>query len=285
MAEYPEIFDELYVSMMRAGEVGGMLAEIAARIARYLEASARLRRKVRSAMMYPIVVMVLALTIATAMIVWLVPVFSSIYDDFGARLPGPTRLLVALSGLIRHNALFVALGLGALIYGFHRFKKTPRGAYAWDSFSLHFPLIGELVGKICLGRFASTFAQLIHSGVPILESLDIVAFATGNRVFSRIILRAKASVEGGELLSEELGRHREFPRMLVHMLSAGEKTGKMDDMLQKVADFYEEEVESALSGLTSVIEPLLMVFLGLVVGSIVLGMFMPIFKMSEIVNF
>lgn len=285
LAEYPDVFDELYVSMMRAGEAGGMLSEISGRLARYLESSARLRRKVRSAMMYPLVVMALALSIATGMIIWLVPVFSDIYADFGSTLPGPTRFLVFLSDFIRSYALVVLGMIAALIIAYARFRKTEVGAAFRDRLILRFPLVGELATKICMGRFASTFAQLIHGGVPILGALDIVAYATGNRIFGAIILRAKKTVENGELLSEELARHREFPRMLVYMLTAGEKTGKMDEMLQKVADFYEDEVEAALSGLTSIIEPLLMIFLGIVVGSIVLGMFMPIFKMSEIMQF
>lgn len=284
LKEYPDIFDELYVSMIRAGEAGGLLAEIANRVARYLESAMRLRRKVRSAMMYPVVVMCIALGIATAMIIWLVPVFKEIYSDFGSNLPGPTLFLVHTSEFLRAHALIVILVVGGLIFLFNKWKKTEAGAYAWDNFILRFPLIGDLIAKIALGRFASTFAQLIHSGVPILESLDIVAVAVGNKVFGRIILNAKTTVESGELLSTELTKHKVFPRVLVHMLAAGEKTGKMDEMLQKVADFYEEEVEAALAGLTSIIEPLLMVFLGVVVGSIVLGMFMPIFKMADIIG-
>jgi len=219
------------------------------------------------------------------MIIWLVPVFQDIYDDFGSNLPGPTMVLVNTSDFVRGNALLVAAGVAGLIFAFNAFGKTEKGAYLLDHLKLRFPLMGELVLKICLSRFASTFAQLIHSGVPILSALDIVAFAMGNKVLERIVLRAKITVEGGELLSVELDKHSIFPRVLVRMLAAGEKTGKMDEMLQKVAEFYEDEVESALSGLTSIIEPLLMVFLGIVVGGIVLGMFMPIFKMSEILDF
>jgi len=284
LKEYPEVFDELYVSMMRAGEAGGLLAEIAGRIAKYLESSVRLRQKIKSAMMYPTVVLVLALGIATAMIVWLIPVFADIYKDFGSRLPGPTRMLVAISGFLR--AYFPFVGAGIIVLGvlFSRWKRTPSGRYQWDAFVLRFPLIGELARKIAMGRFASTFAQLIHSGVPILEALEIVSVAVGNRVVGRLLLAARINVESGELLSVQLQRYKVFPRMLVYMLSAGEKTGRMDEMLQKVAEFYEDEVETALNGLTAIIEPLLMVFLGVVVGGIMLGMFMPIFKMSEILN-
>lgn len=284
LAEYPDIFDTLYVSMVRAGESGGLLSEITGRLAAYLESSAKLQRKVKSAMMYPTVVMIMALSMATAMIIWLVPIFGDIYKDFGSNLPGPTQMLVHVSNFIRGNALVVIGAVAGLTFLFKKFKNTEKGAYLWDNFCLHFPMLGELAKKIALARFASTFAQLIHSGVPILEALDIVSFATGNRVIQRIISNAKVTVESGELLSAELVKHPVMPRMLVHMLSAGEKTGKMDDMLQKVGEFYDDEVQTALNGLTAIIEPLLMVFLGIVVGSIVVCIFMPIFKLSDIVN-
>ncbi len=285
LAEYPSIFDELYVSMMRAGEAGGILAEIAARLAKHLETAIRLRRKIRSAMAYPAVVLTLAISIATAMIIWLIPVFKDIYEDFEGRLPGPTLLLIQLSNLLRNYFLIVLGAVILLAVLFVKWKKSESGRRMWDGFVLRLPLIGELAKKICLARFASTFAQLIHSGVPILESLLIVSVAVGNRVIGNILLRARQSVEGGDMLSAELQKHRVFPRMLVYMLAAGEKTGKMDEMLQKVAEFYEDEVESALAGLTSIIEPILMVFLGVVVGFVVLGMFMPIFRMTDILNF
>lgn len=284
LRDYPDVFDELYVSMMRAGEAGGMLAEIASRVAKYLESSAKVRRKVKAAMMYPTVVLCLALTIATGMITWLVPVFADIYKEFGANLPGPTQLLITLSNLIRHYSILVILVVGTCVFVFRKWKSSPKGAEAWDHFILKFPLLGELVSKIALARFASTFAQLIHSGVPILESLDIVSVAVGNRVYGKLIISAKHVVESGEQLSVEMSKHPEFPRVLVHMLSAGEKTGKMDEMLQRVSDFYEDEVETALAGLTATIEPLLMIVLGVIVGSIVLGMFMPLFKMTDILQ-
>lgn len=285
LAEYPDLFDELYVSMMRAGEAGGMLAEIAARLAKYLESAARMRRRIRSAMVYPSVVLTLAVAIAVAMIVWLIPVFKDIYDDFEGRLPGPTLLLIALSNFLRRFFLIV-IGLAILVaVAFVKWKRSESGRRIWDGFVLRLPLIGELAKKICLARFASTFAQLIHSGVPILESLSIVAVAVGNRAIGNILRATRATVESGELLSAELQKYRVFPRMLVHMLAAGEKTGKMDEMLQKVAEFYEDEVENALNGLASTIEPILMVFLGAIVGFVVLGMFMPIFRMADILNF
>lgn len=285
LSAYPDIFDELFVSMFRAGETGGMLAETSGRIAAYLEASGKLRRKVKSAMMYPAIVMTVAILLAVSMIIWIVPVFASIFADFGAKLPAPTQFLVDVSDAIRGHFLVVAVAVGAAIFVFMKWKKTKNGAYQWDRMTLKFPIIGDLVRKVALARFASTFAQLMKSGVPILKALDIVAFATGNKVLGKIILDARATVERGEPLSTALDKSKEYPRMLINMLSAGEKTGKVDEMLQRIAEFYDDEVQAMLSGLTSLIEPLLMVFLGVVIGGIVVCMFLPIFKMHEIINF
>ncbi len=282
---YPDVFDELYVNMFRAGETGGMLAETAGRIAAYLEASGKLKRKVKSAMMYPTIVMIVAILLAVSMIIWIVPVFASIYKDFNAKLPAPTQFLVDCSDAIRNHALIVILCVGALGYAFVRWKKTEGGTFAWDGFCLRMPVIGDLIRKVALARFASTFAQLMKSGVPILRALDIVAFATGNKVLGKVILDSRAVVERGEPLSSALEKSRDYPRMLINMLQAGEKTGKVDDMLQRISEFYDDEVQAMLSGLTSLIEPLLMVFLGVVIGGIVVCMFLPIFKMHEIINF
>ena len=282
---YPDIFDELYISMFRAGETGGMLAETAARVAEYLEAAGKLRRKVKSAMMYPSIVMIVALSLAAAMIIFIVPVFASIYSDFGAKLPGPTQFLVDVSDAVRHNVVYCLILLSALIFAFAKFKKTEKGEYLIDKARLRVPLLGELARKVSLARFASTFAQLTRSGVPILRAMEIVSFATGNKVLGGIILQAKNTVERGEPFSAALDKSKEFPRILVNMLAAGEKTGKVDEMLDHIAKFYNDEVEAMLSGLTSLIEPLLIVFLGVIIGGIVLCMFLPIFKMHEIINF
>lgn len=282
---YPDVFDELYTNMFRAGEQGGMLAETAGRIAGYIEASAKLKRKVKSAMMYPTVVMIVAIGLAVGMIIWIVPVFASIYKDFNAKLPAPTQFLVNVSEIMRSNALMVLIVLAVVGYLFGRWKKTSAGMFAMDAFALRFPVVGELVRKVALARFTSTFAQLLKSGVPILSALEIVAFATGNKVLGKVILDARGVVEGGEPLSTALQKSPHYPRMLINMLQAGEKTGKVDDMLLRISEFYDDEVQTTLTGLTSLIEPLLMVFLGVLIGGIVLCMFLPIFKMHEIINF
>ena len=282
---YPEIFDELFVNMFRAGETGGMLAETAGRIAVYLEARNKLLRKVKSAMMYPVIVMCVALSIAAGMITFIVPVFARIFSDFGAKLPAPTQFLVNVSEVVRGNAVATLGVFAGIVIAFVRFKKTEKGMFILDGLSLKAPVVGELATKIAMSRFASTFAQLTRSGVPILSALEIVAFAMGNKVLGKTILDSRAVVERGEPLSAALRKDKKFPLILVNMLVAGEKTGKVDDMLDRIAEIYNDEVEAMLSGLTSLIEPLLMVFLGVIIGGIVVCMFLPIFKMHEIIKF
>ena len=284
LSAYPSIFDGLYVNMMRAGEMGGILAETAARVATFLEASGRLRRKVKSAMMYPTIVLLAAIILASALIVFVLPTFVGMFSDFGAELPGPTQALLNISNAIRNNGFLTVGIIVALIYGFIRFKRTEKGAYIVDEMKLRFPLLGKLSQGLAISRFASTFSQLMHSGVPILQALEIVGMATGNLVIGKALTEAKATVERGEPLSSALQKNKYYPRMLIHMLAAGEKTGKVEEMLDKTAEFYEDEVETMVAGLTSMIEPLLMVFVGLLIGSIVICMFLPIFKMSEIIS-
>lgn len=284
LSHYPTLFDTLYVNMIRAGESGGQLGETAGRLASFLESSARLSRKVKSAMSYPVTVLCLALGIAVAMIVFIVPVFAGMFADFGAKLPAPTQFMVDLSGLLRRYGIFILAVAVVGVIIFKKWKKTPAGAYQMAMFALKFPVVGELNRKVATSRFSRTFAQLLKSGVPILQAMEIVSRATGNNVFERVILEARGTVERGEPLSTALIKYPCFPKLLVHMMAAGEKTGKIDEMMQNIADFYDDEVEVMLDGLTSLIEPLLMVFLGLIIGSVVVSMFLPIFKMGQIVG-
>lgn len=284
LSAYPAIFEDLYVNMMRAGEMGGILAETAERIATFLESSQRLRRKVKSAMMYPIVVIIAAIILASALIVFVLPTFVGMFADFGAKLPGPTQALLDISNTIRDNGILTIAIIVIIGFSFQRFKKTERGSYLMDKFKLNFPLLGRLAQGLAISRFSSTFSQLLHSGVPILQALDIVGMATGNKVIGEALINAKNNVERGEPLSSALESNKYYPRMLIHMLAAGERTGKVEEMLQKTAEFYEDEVETMVAGLTSMIEPLLMVFVGILIGSIVICMFLPVFKMSEIIN-
>lgn len=283
LADYPQVFDELYVNMMRAGETGGMLAETCDRVAGFLEASNRLISKVKAAMMYPSVVMSVALIISALLIIFVVPVFAEMFGGFGQGLPGPTQALLNVSNFVKGYWYIVLAATVVLVYGIRRYSKTDRGAYQIDKIKLNFPLLGELTQKIAVSRFSSTFAQLLNSGVPIIQAMSIVGVATGNRVIGGAILDARPNVEEGNTLSSTLEGNPAFPKMLVHMLSAGEQTGKIEEMLGKLADFYQEEVDTMLEGLTSLLEPLLMVFIGVVIGGIVICMFLPIFKMSELV--
>ena len=283
LAFYPSIFDDLYISMMRAGEMGGILPDTCSRVASFLESSNKLRAKVKSAMMYPTVVIIVSLLLATALIMFVIPVFVEMFADFDADLPGLTQALLDFSHLLTgYWYIFIAL-IGGLIYTFKRVNKTDRGQYKIDEFKLRFPILGELATKVAISRFASTFAQLLHSGVMIMESLEIVGLATGNRVIGDSLMDARKTIEAGQPLSKALEPNKFYPRMLVHMLIAGEQTGQVEEMMDKVAEFYEDEVQTMINGLTSMIEPLLMVFIGAIIGTIVVAMFLPIFKMSEVV--
>ena len=284
LGHYPTVFDQLYVNMIRAGESGGQLGETAGRLATFLEASAKLARKVKSAMSYPVIVLCIALGIAVAMILFIVPVFGEMFGEFGAKLPGLTQFMVDLSHTMRSYGIYIVILLAAAVFGFRKWAKTPAGAYQLAVFALNFPVIGELNRKVATSRFARTFAQLLRSGVPILGALEIVSGATGNKVFEKVVLNARLTVEQGDPLSSALIKHRCFPKLLVHRLAAGENTGKIDEMMQNIADFYDDEVEAMLDSLTAMIEPLLMVFLGVVIGGVVISMFLPIFKMGEIVG-
>lgn len=284
LEHYRDLFGDLYINMIRAGEMGGGLAEVTARLAAYLEASSALRRRIKSAMTYPVIVMVLAAALTVAMLVFIVPTFADIFADFDAELPAPTQVLMAISDLIRKQALGVTVFLGAITYAGHRVKKTERGAFLFDEYMLKTPMFGPLVEKIALARMSRTFASLIRSGVPILKTMEIVSQATGNRFIGSALATCGGEIEGGSNIASALKRTRRFPPMVTHMVAAGEKTGNIDGMLEKVADFYEDEVSNSLESLSSMIEPLLMAFLGVVIGGIVICMFMPIFKMHEIVQ-
>jgi type IV pilus assembly protein PilC len=284
LQKHPKAFDRLYVSMVSAGEKGGMLAEILARLATYLENTARLRKKVKTALMYPIVVSVVAVVITTFLLVKVVPVFGDIFSSFGAKLPGPTLFLVGLSNFVKKWFFLIFLGLGAIIYGWMSFIKTKGGREFWDGRRIKLPVFGGLAHKICLARFTRTLASLIRSGVPILEVLQIVSQTVGNVVMEKAIKTSAADIERGEGMSTALGKHPIFPTMIIRMITAGEQTGKIDNMLERISDFLDDEIETTLSGLTSLIEPILIVFLGVVIGGMVICMFLPIFKMADIVN-
>lgn len=284
LQKHPKVFNRLYVSMVSAGEKGGLLAEILSRLATYLENTARLRKKVKSAMMYPTVVTVVAIGITIFLLVKVIPVFGDIYTGFGSKLPAPTQFLIDLSNIVKAYFLLMILVGGGTVYGWLHFIKTKPGRQFWDARRIKLPIFGAIAHKICLARFTRTFASLVRSGVPILEVLQIVSQTVGNVIMERAIKEASVNIERGESISAALGKHTIFPSMIVRMITAGEQTGKIDNMLERVSDFLDEEIETTLSGITSLIEPILIVFLGVVVGGMVICMFLPIFKLSEVVS-
>jgi type IV pilus assembly protein PilC len=284
LQQIPDVFDVLYVNMVRAGEQSGQFAETMRRIGDLLEATARLRRKVKSAMTYPVVVLSMSLIIASGMIIFIVPVFAGMFSDFGGKLPGPTQFLVDLSSGAKKYAIIIIPSIMLAIWGFKKWKKTAAGAWAMDQFILKAPVFGVLIQKVSVARFARTLSQLVQSGVPILNALEIVAKAANNLVIEAAIMEARKAVEHGDTLSSGLDGKACIPKLVVRMLAAGEKTGKVDEMLGSVADTYDDEVEAMLASLTSLLEPLLMVFLGVIIGGIVVCMFLPIFKMVDVIK-
>jgi type IV pilus assembly protein PilC len=284
LQKHPKAFSRLYISMVAAGEKGGLLAEILARLATYLENSARLRRKVKTTMMYPIVVSTVAIAITVFLLVKVVPVFKDVYSSFGAKLPAPTEFLMTLSDLMGHYLWVFLIGLGAMVYGWLYFIKTKSGRDFWDKQRIKLPVFGPIAHKICLVRFTRTLASLIRSGVPILEVLQIVSQTVDNTVMEKAIKAASSDIERGEGIAAALGKHPVFPSMIVRMISAGEQTGNIDNMLERVSNFLDEEIETMLTGLMSLLEPLLIVFLGLLIGGMVVCMYLPIFNLGNIVS-
>ncbi len=284
IVKHPQVFTRLYASMVKAGESGGLLAEVLDRLAGFLEASARLRKKVKSAMTYPAIVISIALCITTFLILKVVPVFAEIFADFGAKLPAPTQFLIDLSWIMRTYWYLIFGTLVGAFYAIRAWMNSAKGAKVWDRWKLKLPIFGPLTHKICMTRFARTFAQLIRSGVPILEVLQIVGDTSGNSVVTDALKGVSDDVEKGDHLTASLARQPIFPAMMVRMVSAGESTGKIDNMLEKMADFWDEEIEATLNALTSLMEPILIVFLGVIVGGIVIAMFLPIFKLNDIVS-
>ena len=284
LMKHPTIFNRLYISMVKAGETGGLLAEILDRLAGFLEASARLRKKIKSAMTYPVAVISIAVLITVFLIVKVVPVFAEIFKDFGKPLPAPTQLLVDLSDFMRNDWYWLIGILAGVFFGLKYFLRTKQGHELWNRWQLKLPIFGPLVHKISMSRFARTFAQLIRSGVPILETLEIVGGSAGNTVIENSIKSVGADVEKGDNLSVALSKKTIFPPMMLRMVAAGESTGKIDEMLEKMADFWDEEIEATLSALTSLLEPILIVVLGVIVGGIVIALFLPIFQLSEVVS-
>ena len=276
MEKCPRIFNRLYVSMVRAGEVSGQMDIILNRLADYEEASAELAREIKSAMTYPIISMVLVLGITTFLMIGVVPTFKEVFASLDAELPGITQMVLSISDFMRANIWLVAASIAGFVVALRLFKKTPTGALLWDRLMLKLPVFGQLFSKVCLARFSRTFATLIRSGVPILSTLDIVAKTAGNQVVTRVVQASKEAVRNGNLLSEPLSKEPVFPPMVVRMIAIGERTGALETLLEKIAEFYDSQVKAQVKALTSLIEPLLICFMGVIVGGVVLAIFAPI---------
>jgi type IV pilus assembly protein PilC len=284
LARHPKAFNRLFVAMVKAGETGGSLDNTLLRLADIIEKQVELKRKIKSAMTYPVAVLGLVLIIVSAMLIFVVPTFETLFSSLDGTLPLPTRMLMGASKLtVKFAPLIVVFDILAVI-GFKRWLRTDGGRAKWDAFKLKVPIFGKLVHKTALTRFARTLATLLRSGVPILESLEITSETVNNTVVSRAIKDVQASVKQGETINAPLSRHEIFPPMVTQMVAVGEEAGMVDTMLEKIADFYDQEIEATVDALTSLLEPLLIVVLGGAVGGMVVALYMPMFKIIELVQ-
>ncbi|MCA9709365.1 MAG: type II secretion system F family protein [Myxococcales bacterium] len=281
MGSHPRVFDDLFRNLVAAGEAGGILDVIFRRLATYLEKSAKLRRQVRGALIYPSVIVGVGVLVVFVMLTKVLPVFEKMFIDLGAgSLPAPTRMVLTLSHAISDNILLFLVGLVVFVVGLGSVLRTHRGRYAFDTVLLRAPVLGPVMRKIAVARFTRTLGTLLSSGVPILDALDIVAKSAGNLVVGRAILHARARISEGKDIASPLLETGVFPPMVVQMIGVGEQTGAMDDMLQKIADFYEDEVDAAVAGMTALLEPLMLVILGGIVGGLLIAMYLPIFEVA-----
>ncbi len=287
LEKHPKVFSPLYVNMVRAGEIGGILDEVLNRLATQLEKDDSIRRAVKSAMVYPVMIASFALIVLLGMVLFLIPVFAGMYKELGnAKLPMLTRIMVGASDIMKSwKGAIVVVAVIALVIIIRKAKATPRGTEVWDRFKLHVPMgIGEVIRKIAVARFSRTLGTLVSSGVPILQAIEITGKSAGNVVIEHAMVAVQVSVKEGQTISAPLKDVSVFPDMVVQMIAVGEETGSLDSMLQKVADFYEDEVNAAVKSLTSILEPVMMMGVGAVVGVVVISMYLPIFNMMNIVK-
>lgn len=284
LKKHPDAFTDLYVAMVRAGELGGILDVILERLSSYLEAAEALRLKVKGAMMYPMVVSSIAALVTVFLLVGVIPTFKEIFSSFGAELPLPTRIVIGLSEALQHQwYIFICVPVGAFFL-FRKWLKTESGRKIFDTRILQLPLFGIMLRKVAVAKFTRTLGTLVKSGVPILQAMETVAQTAGNKVIEAAIMDARESIREGERIAEPLKRSGVFPPMVIQMISVGEETGNMDVMLHKIADFYDQEVEQSIKGLTSMIEPIVIVFMGILIGGIVIAMFVPMFELGNLAS-
>ena len=284
LKKYPKVFDDLYTNMIDAGENGGILDIILERISVHLEKSLKLKREVKTAMIYPAVVISAAVIVTAVLLIFVIPTFAELFQDFGAALPLPTQIVINISNFFVSNIIVLMGSAVALIVFSFRFFKTDRGREVLHPIALRLPVFGDIIKKVSVARFTRTLGTMLSSGVPILEALNICARTAGNKVVEKDVLRARVSISEGKSMTEPLMESPVFPPMVVQMIGVGEQTGALDAMLQKIADFYEEEVDNAVNAMKQLIEPLMILFLGVVVGGIIVSMYLPIFKMGSVVG-
>jgi len=280
LREFPDIFDELYVNMIEAGESGGILDVILSRLSGYLEKAAKLKAKIKGAMMYPFIVLGISAVVIGIILIFVIPVFEEMFAGFGKALPLPTQIVVNLSDFAVGNVHFIILGLVGFVYAYRRFYKTPFGNRFMDDLFLKLPVVGLLIRKVSVAKFTRTLSTMLSSGVSILEALDIVAKTAGNKTIERAIYSTRKSIEEGSSMVDPLTESGVFPSMVVQMIGVGESTGALDSMLGKIADFYDDEVDQTVENMTTMIEPLMIAFLGFTIGGLVVAMYLPVFQMA-----
>jgi type IV pilus assembly protein PilC len=278
--KHPRVFDSLFVNLVAAGEVGGILDTILQRLAAYIEKAEKLKSQIKGAMTYPAVVVGIALIVIGVIMIFVIPVFQDMFSSFGKALPAPTQLVVNLSNFTKSNIHWMILGLIVFVFLFRRYRRTDSGKRNIDNILLRLPIIGELIRKVAVARFTRTLGTMLKSGVPILDALDITARTAGNVIVEEVILDARSSIAEGQTIAEPLSESIIFPGMVTQMISVGESTGALDVMLEKIADFYDDEVDATVAAMTSMLEPLLMLFLGGSIGGLVIAMYLPIFQMA-----
>ena len=279
LRKHPGVFDELFTNLVEVGESGGILDTVLQRLAVYIEKSAALRRKIKSAMVYPLTIVSVAVVVVIFMLTFVIPVFAKMFSSLGADLPIPTKIVVWLSDFVQRYILLLLVGLGGVVFGVRAYYRTERGKSLIDALLLRLPVFGTLIRKVAVARFTRTLGTLVSSGVPILEGLRITARTAGNKVVEKAVFATRASVTAGKTLSDPLRTSGVFPPMVTQMIHVGEQTGALDTMLGKIADFYDDEVDAAVTALTALMEPLMIVFLGGVIGGMVVAMYLPIFKL------
>jgi len=281
---HPRIFSTLYANMVEAGEAGGLLDTILNRLAVYIEKAMTLKRKIKGALIYPATIVTVAMAVVIFLLVFVIPTFKALFEGSGAVLPLPTRIVLELSRLVRQHLLASLGALGAGVFALRLYYRTENGRKVIDSIILRAPVFGELIRKVAVAKFTRTLGTLISSGIPILDALDITAKTAGNKVVEEAVLKTRSSISQGKTIADPLKASGVFPPMVVQMISVGEQTGELDSMLAKIADFYDAEVDQAVANLTALLEPLLMVFLGVVVGGVIIAMYLPIFKLVSVVG-